>query len=159
MGAPIFKFRLQPLLRRWEVEEERRRLELSSAEELIRQIQARARVVEDRQARAADDRRYLLTGGGRATDVVEAGRWIEALGLQRQALRLEEREAVVQRDLRAQELLEAARERKRLEMVRDRAKSRWEEELRRKQGAELDEMGILRHSRKDSPSPGRGPGS
>lgn len=157
--AAGFRFRLQPLLRRWEIQEERLRLDLSAAEERLREIEARARVLAGRQAAAADERRRLLSGAARAADVVQAGRWMASLSARLQALREEEREARAQRDQRAQELLEAARERKRLEMVRDRALARHQEEQRRRQGAELDEMGILRHARRDSPRPGTGPGS
>jgi flagellar FliJ protein len=142
-----FKFKLQPVLRHREtIERERQRdyaLALAKLKDLQDQLAALNQHLTDTKTDVRDNH---LTGRLDVNFITAHRRYL--LGVQRKAMTLVTEIATAQREAETarQHLAEAAKQKKILEKLREKQQQRWNEDLARKEAAQLDEVGIQIHA-------------
>ncbi|HEX4796163.1 MAG TPA: flagellar export protein FliJ [Humisphaera sp.] len=136
-----FKFQLAAVLRhRKHVEQERQR----ALAELESEMAAQQRVLDEMNrsvVSSADDlRKNRLTGPLNLAYLTAHRRYM--LGMQRQMMALAQKMSLLQRkiDDARTSLVEAARERKVMEKLRDRQHGAWQEDQNRRELAEMDDL-------------------
>lgn len=148
---PKFVFTLHAVLRQRTLIEEQRQREMAALERERLRLEA---AIGDAQARAAaehDEVRRCLAAG----DIVGAAAQRAAIArIKAEEARL--RQALLAHEPRLaagrQALLEAARDRKSMELLRDQRHAQWRAELNQREQAALDELATMRHGRDAFPS-------
>jgi flagellar FliJ protein len=136
-----FKFKLSAVLRHREtIERERQRdyaLALAKVKDLQDQLAALNQVMKDTSADVRDNR---LTGRIDINFITAHRRYL--LGVQRKAMTLVNEIANAQREAETarQNLVEAAKQKKVLEKLREKQEQRWKEDTARKEAIALDEV-------------------
>lgn len=136
-----FTFQLDPILQQRKLVEEQRQRDLSAVQAEYAELEATLRAL-DQEVRAseADLRTNRLTGRLDLSFLAAHRRF--TLAMQRRAVALAQQMAAVRKrvdDARAA-LVEAAKQRKILEKLRERRQTQWSEEANRKELAALDEI-------------------
>lgn len=143
-----FRFRLQALLRRWEVEEERQELRLAALDgELERLRQERLRAEEAVEQSRLDCAR-LLASRPAPEEIVDQYAYTEQCRARVEALVARIAEVTAEREAVEALRLHAARERRRMELARERDLKRYLDEQARLEGVMLDELGVLGSARR-----------
>lgn len=148
MAPRGFRFRLQALLRRWEVEEERQEFALATLEaELQRLREERVRAGQDVE-RSRQECTRLLASRPTPGEILE--QFEDTAQCRLRVADLEKRIAVVTAERERVEALRlhAARERRRMEIARERELKSYLEEQARLEGIHLDELGVLGSARR-----------
>lgn len=146
----VFRFKLQPVLEMREREEREKKLALVELErermELENRIRGYQRNIETEQSSLAQ---MLGTQGGvdlRGARLQANAAVSNRFSAQRAVLELA---GVHHRMERARgELVEASARRKAVELLRDRQREAFEHEQRRRESIELDDMSVMRYSRR-----------
>jgi flagellar protein FliJ len=149
--VPKFVFTLQAVLRQRTVVEEQRQRELATLERERLRLQAAIADAQTRAVAEQDEVRRCLAAGD-----------IAGAAAQRAAItRIKAEESRLRQSLVAHEpklaaarqaLLEAARDRKSMELLRDQRYAMWRAELNQREQAALDELATMRHGRDALPS-------
>ncbi len=149
----MFRFRLAKVLRWRErrVDEEARAMR-AAAEALRRARRDRARL-EAELARLASEGERLRRDGGDVARWRLLATWLTAQTDRLRALQIREREAAVALGAQRQRLLQAHREKEVLLRLEARQRQVWEEEERRRERRELDDIGGRRHAGIDRGGP------
>lgn len=139
---------MQALLRRWEVEEERQELRLAALDgqiEKLREARARAEeaVEESRQECAR-----LLVNSPSPEDIIYQYGYTEQCLARVADLGRQIAEMMAQREEVEALRLHAARERRRMEIARERELKAFMDEQARLEGIQFDELGVLGSARR-----------
>lgn len=144
-----FVFKLDPLLRaRRRLEQGRQRV-VAELEQDRARLEDRLRRQQELLAQGRESQRAGLVGRLRIEELrIHAG---SSLGQMRQAERLVLELAGLHRRLETarQELVDAARHRRAIELLRDRRYEQWRAALDRAETARLDELAVIAAARKD----------
>jgi len=138
-----FVFQLEGVLRqRLQVERERQRA-VAEVRAQLAALDAQLRSLDQRASDTTTDlRRNRLTGVLDMQFLAAHRRFM--IAIQRQAMEIVQRMALVQRKLEAAQklLLEAAKQRKVIEKLKEKQFERWRVDMARKEAAEIDEIGM-----------------
>jgi flagellar FliJ protein len=144
----MFQFRLQTLLRLRLAERDQRRADLAKAlraEELLR---AEERALEASQAQAAGRSRELKSPGTANVDaLLGAHRYEVVLAAQRRQLKQQMAQVEAETERRRQAVVEADRQLRVLEKLRDRQAAAWKKASDREETKQFDEMAIIGYAR------------
>jgi len=144
-----FRFRLETLLRLRLAERDQRRTELAKAlraEELLR---GEERALEGRQIEAAARSRQLKSPGAANVDaLLETHRYEVVLTAQRRQLKQQIAQVEAETERRRQALVEADRQLRVLEKLRERQAAAWKKENERQEVKQLDELAIVGYGRR-----------
>ncbi len=150
----MFRFRLETLLRLRLAERDQRRAELAKAlraEELLR---GEERTLEDQQIEAAARSRQLKSPGAANVDaLLEIHRYEAVLAAQRQLLKQQIAQVEVETERRRQALVEADRQLRVLEKLRERQADIWKKETEREAVKQFDELAIIGYGRQREAAP------
>jgi flagellar FliJ protein len=155
--AKSFKFRLDPLLRIREHAEEQRKRALAEVVGKLNEQTQRAQRYQD----LIRGEHHRMRSGGLVgqVNVRELAHHRAYVGSVMRAMveTLCERATTQQNAGRAKaELIEAVKQRRVLDRLRERRRSQWQREIDRQEQNELDEMGVQRHARRRDVGPGAG---
>jgi flagellar FliJ protein len=141
---PRFVFKLDGVLRQRQHVEKQRQRELAALQAQMTRLEDDLRATEATSRQAAMDLRERHLVGRLDMSYLAAHRRY-TLALQRQATQIVQRMALLRKQIvQAQAVLvDAARERKAMEKLRDRQRSRWQAEQDRREMRMLDEAGAL----------------
>jgi|SRR3954469_9238856 flagellar FliJ protein len=150
----MFRFRLETLLRLRLAERDQRRAELAKAlraEELLR---GEERTLEDQQIEAAARSRQLKSPGAANVDaLLEIHRYEAVLAAQRRLLKQQIAQVEVETERRRQALVEADRQLRVLEKLRERQADIWKKETEREAVKQFDELAIIGYGRQREAAP------
>jgi flagellar FliJ protein len=147
-----FKFRLQTLLRLRDAVRDERRAELAQAYQADEILQGRRRQIEDELARLRDlSRAAALPGAVDVDRLLDARRYELVLRSQQQVAEQQQRALGVEIDRRRQVLVEANREVRVLETLRDKQQDRHRQEEARQETKRLDEAAARRPGGEEGP--------
>jgi len=150
----MFRFRLETLLRLRLAERDQRRAELANAlraEELLR---GEERTLEDQQIEAAARSRQLKSPGAANVDaLLEIHRYEAVLAAQRRLLKQQIAQVEVETERRRQALVEADRQLRVLEKLRERQADIWKKETEREAVKQFDELAIIGYGRQREAAP------
>jgi flagellar FliJ protein len=138
-----FVFRLAVVLRQRKRAEQEAQRELAVRHAKLVEAENDLRNLDDRVRAASEDlRQNHLTGSLDLNFLAAHRRYLNAM--QRQALDLIQKIAVAQKHVDEARLLlaEAAKKRKAIEKLREKQFARWQEEIARKELAQMDEIGM-----------------
>jgi len=138
-----FVFKLEAVLRqRGHVEKEKQRA-LATIQAQMTQLQSELRTLNETVQASTDDLRDNRLTGKLDLHFLAAHRRF-TLATQRKAMQLVQRMALVQRavDEAQQALIEAVKQRKAVEKLREKHHERWKAEIDRKEAAQLDEVSM-----------------
>ena len=143
MAAKKFKFRLEPLLKIREYREKERQKDHSAAvHEVVKQKQQLQALDHERLA-TLDHQRQRLIGRLSVAEALVCSRYLVKLKRQRLSgtglLHGLEREA----ERKRQELVEAARERKIYELLKEKRRLRYRQEAEKQDQKQLDEVAVV----------------
>jgi flagellar FliJ protein len=145
----MFRFRLETLLRLRLAERDQRRAELAKAlraEELLR---AEERALEGQQIEAAEHSRRLKSPGTANVDsLLEMHRYEVVLAAQRRQLKQQIVQVEAETERRRQALVEADRQLRVLEKLRQRQAAVWKRETERQEVKQFDELASVGFSRR-----------
>jgi flagellar FliJ protein len=145
----MFRFRLETLLRLRLAERDQRRAELAKAlraEELLR---AEDRALEGQQMDAAAHSRLLKSPGAANVDaLLETHRYEVVLAAQRRQLKQQIAQVEAETERRRQVLVEADRQLRVLEKLRERQAAAWRKETQRQEVKQYDELAMVGYSRR-----------
>jgi len=159
MSSKKFKFRLEPLLNIRKYKEKERQKELAEAQSRVLKQVTSIKSMDDHRLNTMDTQRQRLTGSISLAEALVCSRYLVKLKRDRMTgvellhgLRKEE-------DVRRSRLIEAAKERKIFEMLREKRERRHLEEIDKADQKELDEVAAVgdrrnkeKGRRKKSPS-------
>lgn len=150
----MFRFRLAKVLRWRErrVDEEARAMR-EAAETLRRARRERTRL-ETELARLAREGERMRHEGGDVAQWRLLAAWLTAQTDRLRLLQVRERQAAVALGAQRQRLLQAHREKEVLVRLEERQRQVWEDEERRRERRELDDIGGRRHAGADRGGPG-----
>jgi len=147
-----FKFRLQTLLRLRERDRDERRAELAQAYQAEAILQERRRQIEDELARLHDLSREAAAPGAVNVDrLLDARRFELVLRSQQQVAEQQHETLAVEIDRRRQAVVEANREVRVLETLRDKQRERHRQEEGRQEIKRLDEVATQRRGGEEGP--------
>jgi len=145
----MFRFRLETLLRLRSAERDQRRTELAKAlraEELLR---GEEQILEGRQTEAAERSRQLKSPGAANVDaLLETHRYEVVLAAQRRQLKQQIAQVETETERRRQALVEADRQLRVLEKLRERQAATWKKENERQEAKQFDELAIVGYGRR-----------
>jgi flagellar FliJ protein len=145
----MFRFRLETLLRLRLAERDQRRTELAKAlraEELLR---GEERTLEGRQIEAAARSRQLKSPGAANVDaLLETHRYEVVLTAQRRQLKQQIAQVEAETERRRQAVVEADRQLRVLEKLRERQAAAWKKENERQEVKQFDELAIVGYGRR-----------
>jgi flagellar FliJ protein len=145
----VFRFRLQTLLRLRIAERDQRRAELAKAiraEELLREEDAK---LQNQQAEAAERSRLLKSPGAADVDaLMQSHRYEVVLAAQRRQLSTQLAQVQAETNRRRQVLVEADRQVRVLEKLRDRQAAAYRQEAERQAAKQFDEMAAVAYVRR-----------
>lgn len=145
----MFRFRLETLLRLRLAERDQRRTELAKAlraEELLR---GEERTLEGRQIEATARSRQLKSPGAANVDaLLETHRYEVVLTAQRRQLKQQITQVEAETERRRQGLVEADRQLRVLEKLRERQAAAWKKENERQEVKQFDELAIVGYGRR-----------
>jgi flagellar protein FliJ len=138
-----FTFKLQALLRHRKNLEHDRQRELAEVQKQFVALQNELKEMNDQVTQATLDVRNTKLVGTLDLNYLAAHRRFTT-AMQRKAMTLVQRMALVQRDVEAAQtaLAEAAKQRKIVEKLREKQFERWQVDAARKETTELDEVGM-----------------
>jgi flagellar FliJ protein len=146
-----FVFKLEGVLRQRKTAEQQKQRDLANIQARMAVLQAELRAMDLSVQTATEDvRRNRLTGPLDLSFLAAHRRY--SFAMQRKAMELAQKMAVVQRDVDAARtrLAEAAKQRKVIEKLRERQMERWREEASKRELAELEEVGLQMSYRRDA---------
>ncbi len=145
----MFRFRLETLLRLRLAERDQRRAELAKAlraEELLR---GEERTLEGQQSEAATRSRQLKSPGAANVDaLLETHRYEIVLAAQRRQLKQQIAQVEAETERRRQALVEADRQVRVLEKLRERQAAAWTKAAQRQEVKQFDELAIVGYGRR-----------
>jgi len=145
----MFRFRLETLLRLRLAERDQRRAELAKAlraEELLR---AEDRALGGQQMEAAARSRRLKSPGAANVDaLLETHRYEVVLAAQRRQLKQQIAQVEAETERRRQALVEADRQLRVFEKLRERQAAVWRKETQRQEAKQFDELAMVGYSRR-----------
>lgn len=145
----MFHFRLQTLLRLRIAERDQRRAELAKAiraEELLLEEEVR---LQDQQKQAAERSRLLKSPGAADVDaLLQSHRYEVILVAQRRQLAAQLSQVEAETNRRRQVLVEADRQVRVLEKLRDRQAAAHRQEVQRQETKQFDEMAAVAYVRR-----------
>jgi flagellar FliJ protein len=149
----MFRFRLETLLRLRLAERDQRRTDLAKAlraEELLR---GEEQTLEGRQIEAAARSRQLKSPGAANVDaLLETHRYEVVLAAQRRQLKQQIAQVETETERRRQALVEADRQVRVLEKLRERRVAAWKKENERQEVKQFDELAIVGYGRRQEAS-------
>ncbi len=145
----MFRFRLETLLRLRLAERDQRRAELAKALRAEELLHAEERTLEGRQIEAAARSRELKSPGAANVDaLLETHRYGVVLAAQRRQLKQQIAQVVAETERRRQAVVEADRQLRVLEKLRERQAAAWRKETERQEVKQFDELAIVAYSRR-----------
>ncbi len=148
MASKKFKFRLEPLLNIRKHREKERQKEHADAQTKVLQQQSSLQKMDDHRLGTLDTQRDRLTGSISIAEALICSRYLVRLKQDRvvgtELLRGFQKEE----DVRRAKLVEAARERKIFEMLREKQEKNHLEEIRKSDQKELDEVASVSDQQK-----------
>lgn len=148
MSSKKFKYRLEPLLNIRKHKEKERQKELAEAQSQVLKQVTGIKCMDDHRLNTMDTQRKRLTGSISLAEALVCSRYLVKLKRDRMTgvellngLRKEE-------DARRSRLIEAAKERKIFEMLREKQEKRHLEEIDKADQKELDEVAAIGDRRK-----------
>jgi flagellar FliJ protein len=137
-----FKFNLDGVLRQRKLVEEAKQRAFAEVQRRYAELEAELRAMDDAVRQATEDLRKNHLVGSIDVDFLAAHRRF-TIGMQDKAIRHAEKMAPVRADLEAARaaLVEAAKQRKILEKLRERKQAEWATAEARKDAAAMDEIG------------------
>ena len=145
----MFRFRLETLLRLRLAERDQRRAELAKALRAEELLHGEERALAGQQAQAVDHARRLKSPGAANMDaLLETHRYEIVLAAQRRQLKQQIAQVEAETERRRQALVEADRQLRVLEMLRDRQAAAWKKATERQEVKEFDELAIVGYSRR-----------
>jgi len=147
--ARRFRFRLQPVLRYREMIETEKKKDFALANRAVEEERLRREALQQDRGATQADVRDLYAGGAPFQQVVEAYRYINTLDLQLvyNAQRLAKLAAV--REEKRKLLMIAQRDRKALDLLRERRREDHAYEVARAEQTELDALAVQAKRRRD----------
>jgi len=146
--AKKFKFRLEPLLKLRRHREKERQKDHSAAAAEVHRQKLELQTVDHNRLRALDHQRQRLTGSISVAEALVYSRYLMKLKRQRLAgtglLHALEKEA----ERKRRKLIEAARERKTYELLKDKQHLRHRQGIEKQDQKELDEVAVTSHRRR-----------
>ncbi len=143
-----FQFRLQPVMRLREAARDERRQELADALAVEANLREQMRAIEREQQSARHG--YTATVGAVNVDrLLESQRYATVLELQRRMLDRQLADVAAEIDKRRQAVVEADREVKTVEKLRETQAQRWRFAAERKDQVALDEIAAQRFVRQE----------
>jgi flagellar protein FliJ len=146
-----FVFKLEGVLRQRKTAEQQKQRELANIQAKMEVLRAELRSMDLSVQTATEDvRRNRLTGPLDLSFLAAHRRY--SFAMQRKAMELAQKMAVVQRDVdvAAAGFREAAKQRKVIEKLREKQMQRWREEASKRELAELEEVGLQMSYRRDA---------
>lgn len=138
-----FIFRLEALLRQRRLIEEQRQTEMAAAQREVTRIETELRRInESRESVAAQMRSNHLVGRLNLSLIAAHRRFGTSLARQIAALNAERVQHQATLDAARLALVEAARERKTVEKLKEQQFARWQEDQARRELADSDEVGM-----------------
>jgi flagellar FliJ protein len=145
----MFRFRLETLLRLRLAERDQRRAELAKALRAEELLHGEERTLEDRQIEAAARSRQLkLPGAANVDALLETHRYEIVLAAQRRQLKQQISQVEAETERRRQALVEADRQLRVLEKLRERQAAAWNKAAERQEVKQFDEMAVVGYSRR-----------
>lgn len=143
-----FRFKLEPVLTLRERAERDRQAELGAIHAERRDLEGQLRGIQDQIRDGKDQWRSSLAGSVNALAARQTA--VASLYLQARAQRLVLQLAGVHKRLEAARLalVEASRERRAVELLKEKRRSEWQRELSRAEDAAVDDLAVLRASRR-----------
>ncbi len=142
MAAKKFKFRLNPLLKLREHREKERKKEHAAAADEVQKHKQHLDALDTKRIETLDHQRERLTGRLSVAEALVFSRYIMKLKRQRMAgtelLHALEKEA----ELKRQKLVEAARDRKIFDLLKEKQQLRHRQEIEKQDQKELDEVAV-----------------
>ena len=138
-----FVFKLEGVLRQREHVEKEKQRALAVVQAQMTQLQGELRALNETVQSSTDDLRQNRLTGRLDLHFLAAHRRF-TLATQRKAMNLVQKMALVQRsvDEAQQALLEAVKQRKAIEKLREKHHERWKADVARKEAAQLDEISM-----------------
>src|SRR4029078_9241117 len=144
----MFKFRLQPLLRLRIAERDQRRAELANAIRAEEMLRGELRKRADERAEPVQRGRKLKSPGSANVDaLLQTHRYERVLAAQSRRLETKTPQAQAEADRRRLVLVEAARQVRVLEKLRERQAAAHRREADRLETKQLDEVAVLGYAR------------
>ena len=145
----MFRFRLETLLRLRLAERDQRRAELAKALRAEALLRDELRALETRQIEAAERSRRLKSPGTANVDsLLENHRYEVVLVAQRRQLQQQIVQVEAETERRRQAVVEADRQVRVLEKLRERQTAAWKKETERQEVKQFDELAMVGRSRR-----------
>lgn len=148
--AKRFRFNLDPVLRYRDMIEGERMRDFAHANRAVEDAAMRIRQLEDERADTQEDVRELFAGGGDFSQVVEHFRYINTLDID-MSTRMKKLQGLKEtREKQREAYVEARRDRRALELLREKRQEEHRHEVEREAQAELDALAVQAKRIRDS---------
>src|SRR5262245_10867152 len=145
----MFRFRLETLLRLRLAERDQRRTDLAKALRAEEMLRGEERTLEGQQIEAAARSRQLKSPGAANVDaLLETHRYEVVLAAQRRQLKQQFAQVEAETERRRQALVEADRQLRVLEKLRERQAAAWKKENERQEVKQFDELAVVCYGRR-----------
>ena len=145
----MFHFRLQTLLRLRSAERDQRRADLAKAIRAEEMLRGELRSLAEQQAQAVEHGRKLKSPGSADIDsLLQAHRYAVILAAQERQLAAQLAQVEQETERRRQVLVEADRQVRVLEKLRERQAAAYRKEVERREVKQFDETAILGYARR-----------